>query len=544
MYKKDITQLEPNKKNDALTILPLGGCGLFGMNSTLYTYNNSSILIDAGSTFAEPWMTGVSFLVPDLGEDFLKVYNVKAIFLTHGHEDHIGNLPFILKEDNLPIYCTRWTSEIITRKLSEHFILPNITIVDEINHTINLKPFTVEFFSIPHSIPQATSLLIKAEDRSAFHTGDFKLNGENIPNSLKRHKGEIDVLLCDSTNADKPGFCPTEGSVTDPLKKVIQEAKQSVFIATFSSHIERIKIISNICKELGRRVFLTGTSLNNNFKTAVKLGLIKENAYEEVDKNTQNIIKKVVVVTGGQAELRSSLSRIVFERHHHLSLRTNDTVIFSSRVIPGNEKNILHLINELSKKSVHYITTKTNHDIHVSGHGHREDIRVLREFLKPKTFIPIHGDYNKLLANINNNSENSLLIKTGDKIQTDNNGTKVFGEEPTDVLYVDELSGQKTEKATLLEKIRLAKKGTVHFAGVFSKTKELWQLGPKINILGLSNKKELEEKIEQAAKNWQPPEKSTSTKKLVGNLQTTLERALLFHLKKRTTLITSVWFID
>ena len=475
-------------KASNLYVIPVGGCGMFGMNMTCYILDGKMIIVDAGSLFPEPWMIGISLVIPSPDFWLFSQFELLAYFITHAHEDHIGALPFLLKTRPAPIYTTEWTSEIIKRKLSEQVIDSNIISVAG-GASIALGRFSVKFLPIGHSIPDAVCFLIKAAEYRAFHSGDFKFDqeDESIPASLKDLKTEaVDLFLCDSTNAEKDGICPQEISVCEPLKKLIGEAKGNVYLASFSSNLMRFKWIAEICRDLNRKLYLSGASIRNNFELAKKLGIVGDGDYREEIEAAPVLKKSVIIISGCQGEYRSALARLANNEHRFFQIQEHDIVVFSSRTIPGNEKNIADIVDKLRRLDAKIVTVKENPGIHVSGHCYGGEVSKLLEFARPKTFIPVHGTHSQQIANKRRNPfDNTLIVENGAVIERSSGETKVIGRIKIDTVFVDEEYELLLSRSELLERLRMAKKGVAFLSGLISIKHRKWVRGPVLRVSGL-----------------------------------------------------------
>jgi ribonuclease J len=483
----DPSEFKKNLKPSHLYVIPLGGCGMFGMNMTCYLYDGKMVIADAGGLFPDAWMTGVSMIIPSPDFWLLRDFEILAYVITHAHEDHIGALPYLMKSKPRPIYTTAWTAEVLKRKFMDHMVEAPLFAVEPYG-TVDLHPFSVKFLPIGHSIPDASCLLIKAASYHAFHSGDFKFDrdDDSVPESLKDlEKTDIDLFLCDSTNAEKDGFCPQENSVCDPLRNVISEAKGNVYLASFSSNLMRFIWIAQICKDLGRTLYVSGSSLRANFELALSMGLLQPGSYKEESETGPVLKNSVVLMSGCQGEFRSALARLANNEHRFFHLQEHDTVVFSSRTIPGNEKNLSDIMDKLRVLGAKIITSKDNPDIHVSGHAFGGEVRKLLQFTKPKTFIPVHGTYGQQLANAANNPEqNTLIVKNGSVIQQGSH-TELIGSIKVETVYVDDEYGLLLNRSEFLEKIRIAKKGIATLNGVISLKNRTWVKGPIIRTTGL-----------------------------------------------------------
>lgn len=475
-------------KPSALYVLPLGGCGTFGMNMTCYVIDGKMIVVDAGSNFADPWMVGVSFVIPSPRHWVFEKFDLLAYFITHAHEDHIGALPYFLKKRTGPIYASPWTAETIQRRFLEHSLGCQVNPVTP-GTVVTVNPFSVKFLPVGHSIPDACALLIKVPKATIFHSGDFKFDQEDgtPPPSLQGLKGEeIDLALCDSTNADKDGFCPPEPSVKVAIENILKTTKKNVFITSFSSNLFRFAMIAELCKSLGKKLFISGTSIRNNFLLAKKMNLIEDTYFSDESEASHKIANSVILISGCQGEYRSALARLANDEHRFFHVNAGDLVLFSSRAIPGNEKYIIETINKLKRLNAKVLTTKDAPGIHVSGHAFGGELEELAKLLKPNVYIPIHGGYGHILANKERQrGQKTLLVETGDIIEYHAKSAEIVGNLKIDQAYIDEMSSVPLAKIDVMEKIKIAKKGVASLSGVVSKDKRLWICGPSIQFIGL-----------------------------------------------------------
>ena len=392
--------------DEKLKIIPLGGLDQIGMNITVFEYEDSIIIVDCGLAFPEDDMLGIDLVIPDityLKENYEKI---KGFVITHGHEDHIGALPYILKEINVPIYATKLTVGLIDNKLKEHNLLRN-TKRKIIKHgqSINLGCFRIEFIKTNHSIADASALAIYSPAGIVVHTGDFKVDytpvfGDAI--DLQRFaeigKKGVLALMCDSTNAERKGYTMSERTVGKTFDNLFAEHKNTrIIIATFASNVDRVQQIINSAYKYGRKVVVEGRSMVNVISTAAELGYlnIPEHTLIDIDEMKNYPDEQMVLITtGSQGESMAALSRMASNIHKKVTIKPGDTIIFSSNPIPGNEKAVSKVINELSAKGADVIFQ----DVHVSGHACQEEIKLIYSLVKPKYAIPVHGEYRHLKA--------------------------------------------------------------------------------------------------------------------------------------------------
>ena len=463
------------KQNSKLKIIPLGGLEQIGMNITAFEYEDSIIVVDCGLSFPEDDMLGIDLVIPDVTYLKENLDRVKGFFITHGHEDHIGAIPYVLRDVNVPIYATKLTMGIIEHKLREHNMLTKVKRkVVKYGQHINLGCFRVEFIKTNHSIQDAAALAIYSPAGIVVHTGDFKVDytpvfGDAI--DLQRF-GEIGkkgvlALMCDSTNAERPGFTMSEKSVGATFDEIFSEHKNTrIIIATFASNVDRVQQIINSAEKFGRKVGVEGRSMVNIISTASELGYLKipDNTLVETDqlKNYPDE-KTVLITTGSQGESMAALSRMANGTHKKITIKPKDTIIFSSNPIPGNEKAVSHVINELFQKGADVIFQ----DVHVSGHACQEEIKLIYSLVKPKYSIPVHGEYKHLMAqakvveDLGMDKDNIFILSSGDVLELDEEGAEVTGRVQTGDVMVDGLGVGDVGNIVLRDRQHLAEHGII-----------------------------------------------------------------------------------
>ena len=438
--------------NSKLRIIPIGGLEQIGMNITAFEYEDSIIVVDCGLAFPEDDMLGIDLVIPDVTYLRDNISKVKGFVITHGHEDHIGALPYILKEMNLPIYTTKLTMGIIENKLREHNLMRS-TKRKVVRHgqSINLGKFRIEFIKTNHSIQDASALAIYSPAGIVVHTGDFKVDytpvfGDAI--DLQRFaeigKKGVLALMSDSTNAERAGFTQSERTVGRTFDHLFAEHSNTrIIIATFASNVDRVQQIINSAYKYGRKVVVEGRSMVNIISTAAELGYldIPKNTLIEIDKlKNYPPEKTVLITTGSQGESMAALSRMAADIHKKVTIMPGDTVIFSSNPIPGNEKSVSKVINELSAKGANVIFQ----DAHVSGHACQEELKLIYSLVKPKYAIPVHGEYRHMKANagiaeqLGIPKENIFILQAGDVLELDDKGARVAGHVQTGAILVSE----------------------------------------------------------------------------------------------------------
>ncbi len=464
-----------NKKAPGkLKIIPLGGLEEIGMNITAFEYGDSIIVVDCGLAFPEDDMLGIDFVIPDvsyLEENYSKV---KGFVITHGHEDHIGSIPYVFQKINVPIYATRLTMTLIEKKLEEHNMLKSVKRkVVKFGQNINLGDFRIEFIKTNHSIQDAAALAIYSPAGTVIHTGDFKIDytpvyGDMI--DLQRfaeigRKGVL-ALMCDSTNAERPGFTMSEKTVGATLDRIFAEhQKQRMIIATFASNVDRVQQIINCAKKYNRKICLEGRSMVNVIGTAVELGYIDAgNTLIELDELKNYPPEKVVLVTtGSQGESMAALSRMAANIHRKVKIMPGDCIVFSSHPIPGNEKAVSNVINELSEIGAQVIFQ----DVHVSGHACQEEIKLIYALVQPKYAIPVHGERRHLQAqakiaeSIGVPKDNIKILHSGDVLELCDESAKIIGKVKTGNILVDGLGVGDVGNIVIRDRQRLSEDGII-----------------------------------------------------------------------------------
>ncbi len=463
------------QNNSKLKIIPLGGLEQIGMNITAFEYEDSIIVVDCGLSFPEDDMLGIDLVIPDVTYLKNNIDKVKGFFITHGHEDHIGAIPYVLRDINVPIYATKLTIGIIENKLREHNLLTKVKRkVVKYGQHINLGCFRVEFIKTNHSIQDAAALAIYSPAGVVVHTGDFKVDytpvfGDAI--DLQRF-GEIGkkgvlALMCDSTNAERPGFTNSERTVGKTFDNIFSEHTNTrIIIATFASNVDRVQQIINSAYKFGRKVVVEGRSMVNIISTATELGYLQipENTLIDIEelKNYPDE-QTVLITTGSQGESMAALSRMAANLHKKVTIKPGDTIIFSSNPIPGNEKAVSNVINELFMKGAEVIFQ----DAHVSGHACREEIKLIYSLVKPKYAIPVHGEYKHLKAQasiaqeLGIDKEDIFILSSGNVLELDENEAKVTDKVPVGAILVDGLGVGDVGNIVLRDRQHLAEDGII-----------------------------------------------------------------------------------
>ena len=495
-----------------LKIIPLGGLEQIGMNITAFEYEDSIIVVDCGLSFPADDMLGIDLVIPDV--TYLKdnIDKVKGFVITHGHEDHIGALPYVLKDVNAPIYATRLTMGIIEHKLEEHGLTDLVRRkVVKFGQFITLGKFRVEFIKTNHSIVDAAALAIYSPVGTIVHTGDFKVDytpvyGDAI--DLQRfadlgRKGVL-ALMCDSTNAERPGYTPSEKTLGRIFDTLFEEHKNTrIFVATFASNVDRVQQIINSAHKFGRKVSVEGRSMVNIIETAQNLGCINVPADTLVDidliKNYPPE-KQVIITTGSQGESMAALSRMANGTHRKITIGAGDTVIFSSHPIPGNEKSVTKIINGLLAKGADVIFQ----DVHVSGHACQEEIKLMYTLIQPKFAIPAHGEFKHLKAQakiaeeLGMDKDHIMILSSGDILEFGDDFARVTGKVPVGDILVDRLGVGDVGNVVLRDRQHLAEDGILIVAMCFDQLTGELVAGPDIVSRGFVYMKESEDLIGEA----------------------------------------------
>ncbi|HXT73672.1 MAG TPA: ribonuclease J [Candidatus Angelobacter sp.] len=464
----------------SLWMIPLGGLGEFGMNMMALRYGEDILAIDAGLMFPETELLGVDVVIPDISYLKQNRAGLRALILTHAHEDHIGAVPYLLPELKCPIYGTRFTLALVRKKLEEHGLLESADLHEIApGMTVSLGPFQVEFVHVTHSTIECVALAIRTPLGIVLHTGDFKIDPtpvDNIPFDLHRFAryGQEGVLalFADSTNAERPGYTPSERAVRPRLEELFRAAPQRVILSCFSSSVHRIQQVIDVATEQGRKVGFIGRSMVDNVEIAhsmKKLTIPDGSVVRPQDIKSFDPKKIVILASGSQAEPMSALSRIAVDNHRLMAIEENDTVIVSARIIPGNEKAISRMIDHLFRRRVLvYYESGRSAPIHVSGHGSQEEMKLLLNLVRPKFFVPIHGEYRQLFQHaalahqVGSVSGQILLVESGQPIEFTADGG-AFRREPVTVgrVCVDSGSLEELEEFVIRDRRHLAEDGIV-----------------------------------------------------------------------------------
>lgn len=497
-----------------IKIIPLGGLGEIGKNITLYEYDGDMFLVDCGMAFPDEEMPGIDIVIPDFTYVLENRDKIKGMVVTHGHEDHIGAIPYLLRNFNLPIYATKLTIGLIEGKLKEHKLLGSAKLnVVKAGDTVTLGKFSVEFIHVNHSIPDAVGFAIKCAGGTVVHTGDFKIDTTPIDDRVidiarfaELGKRGVLALLADSTNVERPGYTASERIVGESLSNLFKKAGDNrIIVATFSSNIHRIQQIIDEAYRCNRKVAVSGRSMLNVVSVAAELGYLKlpDNVLIEIDaiKNyTPNQI--VVITTGSQGEPLSALHRMAFSDHRQVEIIPGDMIIISATPIPGNEKLVTKVVNELMKHGANVVYERM-YDVHVSGHACQEELKLIMSVVKPKYFIPLHGEQKHLMKHANLaqvmgiDPKNTLVAANGAVIELTKNSIKCNEVVPAGRVFVDGLGVGDVGSIVLRDRKHLSDDGIIVVAvAIDSVTREVVS-GPDIVSRGFIYVKESEDLIKE-----------------------------------------------
>ena len=504
--------MKKQDSNAKIKIIPLGGMEKIGMNITAFEYEDSIIVVDCGLAFPSDDMLGIDLVIPDVTYLKQNIDKVKGFVITHGHEDHIGALPYILKEVNVPVYGTKLTIALIENKLKEHNLLKN-TKRKVIKHgqSINLGCFRIEFIKTNHSIADASALAIYSPAGVILHTGDFKIDYTPVfgePADLERFaelgKKGVLALMCDSTNAIRPGFTPSEKTVGKTFDNIFADHKfNRIIVASFASNVDRVQQVINSAAKYGRKVVVEGRSMVNVIGTASELGYIDipEGTLIDIDqlKNYPDE-QTVLITTGSQGESMAALSRMAGSTHKKVSIKPTDVIVLSSTPIPGNEKAVSKVINELAMKGAEVI----NQDTHVSGHACQEEIKLIYALVRPKYAIPVHGEYRHLMAQKNLvqamgiPKDNIVIMSSGDVVELGQESWGIVDHVSAGGILVDGLGVGDVGNIVLRDRQNLAQNGIIIVVLTLEKYSNQLLAGPDIVSRGFVYVRESEDLMEDA----------------------------------------------
>ena len=502
------------RKAAKIKIIPLGGLNEIGKNMMAFEYKDDIIIIDCGMSFPEDEMLGIDIVIPDITYLMKNKEKIRGIVLTHGHEDHIGALPYVLKKINVPVYGTKLTLGLVDNKLKEHKLNGSIKMETvKPGDEIKLGEFKVEFIRTSHSIADSVCLAIHTVLGTIVHTGDFKIDytpidGEPIDFHRLAELGKkgVMLLLADSTNVERPGYTMSERTVGATFENIFRNASRRIIVATFSSNVHRVQQIINAAYKFNRKVSFSGRSMVNVVNVAMDLGYLSAPEEMLIDINDINKYPEneiVVITTGSQGEPMSALSRMAAAEHKKLEIHPGDMVILSATPIPGNEKTVSRVVNQLFEKGANVIYESLA-DVHVSGHACQEELKLMHSLIKPQFFIPVHGEYRhliqhaKLAENLGMNSENIFTIENGQVVEVSKEGARIAGNVAAGNILVDGLGVGDVGNIVLRDRKHLSEDGLM--VVVVTITKENGQLlsGPDIISRGFVYVRESEDLMDEA----------------------------------------------
>ena len=498
---------------EKLRVMMLGGLNEIGKNIAVLEYGEDIIVIDCGLAFPDEDMLGIDLVIPDISYLEKNADRVRAILLTHGHEDHIGALPYILKMINPPVYGTRLTLGILESKLEEHKIADTAKLITvEAGSIVKAGVFTCEFIHVNHSIADACAIAVRTPVGTVLHTGDFKLDVSPIDGGMMdlTRLGEygregVLLLMCESTNVERSGFTPSERKVASSLEHIfLKNVDKRVIIATFSSNVHRVQQIVDASVKFGRKVAITGRSMVNIVNVAVKLGYMKvpDNVFidiSEINKYPYDMV--TIVTTGSQGEPMSALYRMAFADHSQVELTGNDIVVLSSTAIPGNELLVGRIINELYRRGINVY--HDDHEVHVSGHACREELKLMHNLIKPKYFMPIHGEYRHLMQHkelaefMGMAASDIFVMNIGEVIELDGESCKRAGNVPAGKILIDGLGVGDVGNIVLRDRRHLSQDGLIVVVATIDITEMTLVSGPDIISRGFVYVRESEELMDE-----------------------------------------------
>lgn len=547
------------KSNDSIKVIPLGGLGEIGKNITAFEYGDEIIVIDCGVSFPEEEMYGVDLVIPDITYLLNNASKVKGIFLTHGHEDHIGSLPYILKQLNVPVYGTRLTLGIVETKLKEHNMDKQCELhgVDA-GEVVKLKSLAVEFIRNTHSIADSCCIAIHSPVGVLLHTGDFKIDYtpiDGLTMDLERisNLGKKGVLLmmADSTNVQRHGHTISERSIGETLTRIFSSAEGRVIVATFASNIHRMQQVINASVKYGRKVVFSGRSMENISQVAIDLGYlhVPEGQLISTDEISNYPNEKITIITtGSQGEPMAALARIAFSTHRKIKLEPKDLVIISASPIPGNEKLISRVINQLYKKGADVIYEALE-EVHVSGHAYEEELKLIHTLVHPKYFMPVHGEHrhlkhhSDLAEKLGMDKSNIFMMETGDVLELTDSEAMVAGKVKTGSVFVDGIGVGDVGSVVLRDRRQLAQDGMVTVVVAIERESYSIIAGPDIITRGFVYAKESEELINEAKEIARRELESALDKKVIewyvlkANMKSAMERYLYEKTKRRPSIL-------
>ena len=498
---------------EKLKIISLGGLNEIGKNMTVYEYGGDMIVVDVGMGFPDDDMYGIDVVIPDFTYLIKNKEKIRGIFLTHGHEDHIGSIPYLLRSINAPIYATRMTAGLVKLKLEEHRLLDKTKLITcEAGEVVKAGRFSVEFIHVNHSIADAVAFAIKTPVGLCVHTGDFKIDSTPIQGGMidlarlgELGKAGVLALLCDSTNVERPGYTKSERCVGASFDALFRGCDQRIIVTTVASNVDRIQQIISVAAKYGRKVAVTGRSMENAMKVSTELGYMNVPEGTLVDVNHIKSLPKdkiCIVTTGSQGETMSALTRMAFSTHRQVDIQAGDRIIISASAIPGNENAIGNVINELYRKGAEVVNERTG-QLHVSGHACQDELKIIHALVKPKFFIPLHGEqrhlkiHAKLAQEMGMHPNHILISDIGKVMEFTPNSAKINGTVPAGRVFVDGYGVGDVGSVVLRDRKHLAEDGMIVVVTSMSGEDGSVVSGPDIITRGFVYVKESEELMEE-----------------------------------------------
>ena len=498
---------------EKLRIVSLGGLNEIGKNMTVYEYGGDMIVVDAGMGFPDADMYGIDVVIPDFSYLIRNRDKIRGVFITHGHEDHIGSLPYLLRELNVPVYATRMSAGLIKLKLEEHHLVNKTRLITcEAGETVRAGAFRVEFIHVNHSIADAVAFAIHTPAGVCIHTGDFKIDPTPVSGGMidlarlgQLGKEGVLALLSDSTNVERPGYTKSEKSVGASFDALFRGCEERIIVATFASNVDRIQQIISVAAKYGRKVAITGRSMENAIKVSTELGYMNVPTGVIVDIAQIKSLPKnkvCVITTGSQGETMSAMTRMAFNTHKQFEIQAGDRVIFSASAIPGNENAIGNVINELYRKGAEVVDERAG-ELHVSGHACQDELKIIHALVKPKYFIPVHGEqrhlkiHAKLAQEMGMDPRNIVVTEIGKVIELSPAGARITGTVPAGRVFVDGYGVGDVGAVVLRDRKHLAEDGMIVVVATVSSQDGGLLSGPDIITRGFIYVKESEALMEE-----------------------------------------------
>ncbi|MEG1395699.1 MAG: ribonuclease J [Oscillospiraceae bacterium] len=536
---------------EKLNVISLGGLNEIGKNLTVYEYGGDMILVDVGMGFPDDDMYGIDVVIPDFTYLIQNKDRIRAIFLTHGHEDHIGALPYLLRSINAPIYATRMTAGLVKLKLEEHHLMDKTKMITcEAGETVRAGKFSVEFIHVNHSIADAVAFAIKCPVGTCVHTGDFKIDSTPVQGGMidlarfgQLGKEGVLALLSDSTNVERPGYTKSERSVGASFDALFRGCQERIIVTTFASNVDRIQQVISVAAKYGRKVAVTGRSMENAMKVSTELGYMRVPEGTLVDLAHIKGLPKdkiCIITTGSQGETMSALSRMAFSTHKQVDIQAGDRIIISASAIPGNENSVGNVVNELYRKDAEVINEREA-ALHVSGHACQEELKIMHALIRPKFFVPLHGEqrhlkvHARLAREMGMDAKNIIISDIGKVIEFTPDSAKLNGIVPAGRVFVDGYGVGDVGSVVLRDRKHLAEDGMIVVVVTMSASEGIVVSGPDIITRGFVYVKESEGLMEElrrvATESLDHCQKNTQD---IAELKTAIKNDLSGYLYKKT----------